>query len=380
MDNSKPSKDLFVPVERGGMDSEKISRPSLSFWQDSFNRLRKNLGAMAGVVTLIVLMLMAAFGPYMNQFDPYEQDLSRSYTPPKIPVLENIGWLGVDGMESTIIEGDSVDAAKNVAKLKLGAANADFIEYNVIDEGGNGTKAKVEASVDVYAAKGIETNHWFGTDSLGRDLWTRTWHGTRISLYIALLAAAIDMIIGVIYGGVSAYYGGRVDNIMQRIIEVLVGIPNLVIVILMILILEPGILSITIALTITGWISMARIIRGQVLKLKNQEFVLASRTLGAPDSRILKKHLVPNVTGLIVINTMFTIPSAIFFEAFLSFIGLGLPTPIASLGTLIDDGFKSLQTNPHVLIFPAIIISMIMVAFNILADGLRDAFDPKMRE
>ncbi|MFG6115578.1 oligopeptide ABC transporter permease [Halobacillus sp. MO56] len=380
MDNSKPSKDLFVPVERGGTESEKISRPSLSFWQDSFNRLRKNLGAMAGVFTLIVLILMAAFGPYMNEFDSYEQNLSRSYTPPKIPVLENIGWLGVDGMESTVIEGDSVDAAKNVAKLKLGAANADFIEYNVISEGGNGEKAKIEASLDVYEAKGIEANHWFGTDSLGRDLWTRTWHGTRISLYIAFLAATIDMIIGVIYGGVSAYYGGRVDNIMQRIIEVLVGIPNLVIVILMILILEPGILSITIALTITGWISMARIIRGQVLKLKNQEFVLASRTLGAPDSRILKKHLVPNVTGLIVINTMFTIPAAIFFEAFLSFIGLGLPTPIASLGTLIDDGFKSLQTNPHVLIFPAIIISMIMVAFNILADGLRDAFDPKMRE
>ncbi|WP_028782054.1 oligopeptide ABC transporter permease [Thalassobacillus devorans] len=380
MDNTKPSKDLFVPADRRGEESEKITRPSLSFWQDSFNRLRKNLGAMAGVVTLIILVIMAILGPYMNQFTPYEQDLGRSYIPPKIPVLENISWLGVDGMESTVIEGESVDAAKNVAKLKLGAANADFIEYKVLDEGGNGEKAKVEASLDVYEAKGLENNFWFGTDSLGRDLWTRTWHGTRISLYIAFLAAAIDMVIGVIYGGVSAYYGGRVDNIMQRIIEVLVGIPNLVIVILMILILEPGILSITIALTITGWISMARIIRGQVLKLKNQEFVLASRTLGSPDSRILKKHLVPNVTGLIVINTMFTIPSAIFFEAFLSFIGLGLPTPVASLGTLIDDGFKSLQTNPHVLIFPAIIISMIMVAFNILADGLRDAFDPKMRE
>ena len=125
---------------------------------------------------------------------------------------------------------------------------------------------------------------------------------------------------------------------------------------------------------------MARIIRGQVLKLKNQEFVLASKTLGAQDNRVLRKHLVPNVLGLIIINTMFTIPTAIFFEAFLSFIGLGLPTPIASLGTLIEDGFKSLQIYPHILLFPAVVISLIMIAFNILADGLRDAFDPKMRE
>ncbi|MBM7554031.1 oligopeptide ABC transporter permease [Thalassobacillus pellis] len=380
MDNSKPSKDLFVPVDLKDSESERLTRPSLSFWQDSFNRLRKNFGAMAGIVVLLILILMAIFGPYMNKFDPYSQNLDHSFIPPKVPVLENIGWLGLDGVETAIIEGETVESAMTTVKLRMGPENAEFVETRVISEGGNGEPAKIEAKLDIYKAKNIETSYWFGTDSLGRDLWTRTWHGTRISLYIAFLAATIDMVIGVIYGGVSAYYGGRVDNYMQRVIEILVGIPNLVVVILMILIMDPGILSITIALTITGWISMARIIRGQVLKLKNQEFVLASQTLGAPDNRILKKHLIPNVTGLIVINTMFTIPSAIFFEAFLSFIGLGLPTPTASLGTLIDDGFNSLQTNPHVLIYPAIIISLIMVAFNVVADGLRDAFDPKMRE
>ncbi|KHE68143.1 oligopeptide ABC transporter permease [Halobacillus sp. BBL2006] len=376
MDNHKPSKDLFVPVDRKDNESEKINRPSLSFWQDSFIRLRKNVGAMIGLVVLVVLILMAIFGPYMNKYGEFEQDLSRAKMPPKV---EALSWLGMDGTLSDVSEAQSLDQAKTKALMRFNNQE-EFINLETLNDGSNGEPAKVKAVYDVYAAKDMKENFWFGTDGLGRDLWTRTWKGTRISLYIAFLAAAIDMVIGVAYGGISAYYGGRVDNYMQRIIEILIGIPNLVVVILMILILEPGILSITIALTITGWISMARIVRGQVLKLKNQEFVLASQTLGSPDNRILRKHLVPNVLGLIIINTMFTIPSAIFFEAFLSFIGLGLPTPIASLGTLVEDGFNSLQIYPHILLFPAIVISLIMIAFNVLADGLRDAFDPKMRE
>ncbi|MFC7062796.1 oligopeptide ABC transporter permease [Halobacillus seohaensis] len=377
MDNHKPNKDLFVPVDTKENEGDKINRKSLSFWQDSFIRLRKNVGAMFGLVVLILLILMAVFGPTLNQYDQYEQDLTRAKMPPKI---DNLGWLGFDGTLSTVQTADTVEEAEQKAYMRFNNQE-DFIDLNTVSGGSEGQPAEVEGVYDVYGAKNMEDqNFWFGTDGLGRDLFTRTWEGTRISLYIAFLAAAIDMIIGVAYGGISAYYGGRVDNYMQRIIEILIGIPNLVVVILMILILDPGILSITIALTITGWISMARIVRGQVLKLKNQEFVLASRTLGAPDGRILRKHLVPNVMGLIIINTMFTIPSAIFFEAFLSFIGLGLPTPTASLGTLIDDGFSSLQIYPHILLFPAIVISLIMIAFNMLADGLRDAFDPKMRE
>ncbi|ELK45206.1 ABC transporter permease [Halobacillus sp. ACCC02827] len=377
MDNQKPSKDLFVPVNTKEQDNEGISRPSLSFWQDSFIRLRKNIGAMIGLFILIALGVMAIFGPYMNDYGQYEQDLSRAKMPPKV---EGLGWLGMDGTLTSVQSAGTVEQAETKAMMRFNNQE-DFIQTKVLNDGSNGEPAEVEAVYDVYGAKDMnDESFWFGTDGLGRDLWTRTWMGTRISLYIALLAAAIDMVIGVAYGGISGYYGGRVDNYMQRVIEILMGIPNLVVVILMILILEPGILSITIALTITGWISMARIIRGQVLKLKNQEFVLASKTLGAKDNRILRKHLVPNVTGLIIINTMFTIPSAIFFEAFLSFIGLGLPTPTASLGTLIDDGFKSLQIYPHILLFPAIVISLIMIAFNMLADGLRDALDPKMRE
>ncbi|MBN9655767.1 ABC transporter permease subunit [Halobacillus sp. GSS1] len=376
MDNHKPSKDLFVPVETTETESEKISRPSLSFWQDSFIRLRKNVGAMIGLAVLVVLALLAAFGPYMNDYGQYEQDLSRAKMPPKV---EGLGWLGLDGTLSDVQSAGTLEDAEQKALMRFNNQE-EFITTEVLNDGSNGEPAEVRATYDVYGAKDMDENFWFGTDGLGRDQWTRTWMGTRVSLYIAFLAAAIDMVIGVAYGGISAYYGGRVDNYMQRFIEILVGIPNLVLIILMILILEPGIMSITIALAISGWISMARIVRGQILKLKNQEFVLASRTLGAKDGRILQKHLIPNTLGLIIINTMFSIPSAIFFEAFLSFIGLGLPTPMASLGTLINAGFQSLQIYPHILLFPAIIISLIMIAFNVLADGLRDAFDPKMRE
>ncbi|WP_221563833.1 oligopeptide ABC transporter permease [Alkalihalobacillus sp. TS-13] len=328
--------ELFQPAHLSNEKSEKIAGPSLSFWQDAWMRLRKNKSAIAGCIVLLALTILAIFGPMMNDFGFDDQKLTRANLPAKVPGLENLG----------IMDGK--------------------------DDMGN----------DMYEMKGIEegTYFWFGTDGLGRDLWTRVWQGTRISLYIALLAAAIDMVIGVIYGGISAYYGGRVDNVLQRIVEVLVGIPNLVVVILMILVLDPGIISITVALTITGWIGMSRIVRGQMLKLKGQEFVLASRTLGSSDNKIISKHLIPNVMGVIIINTMFTIPSAIFFEAFLSFIGLGLQPPLASLGTLIEEGYRNMQIFPHMMIYPSIIISLVMIAFNVVADGLRDALDPKMRD
>ncbi|TCS96909.1 ABC transporter permease [Hazenella coriacea] len=224
------------------------------------------------------------------------------------------------------------------------------------------------------------SEHYFGTDSFGRDLWTRTWYGVRISLLIAFLAAFIDLVIGVTYGSISGYFGGRLDTIMQRIIEVLYGIPNLIVIILMLLIFEPGIVPIALAISITGWIGMARIVRAQVLKLKSQEYVLAARTLGASNARIMAKHLIPNVMGSIIIAVTFTIPSAIFFEAFLSFIGLGIQVPEASLGSLVNDGSKYLQIFPYQLAFPATILSVIMLSFNLVGDGLRDALDPRMRK
>lgn len=221
--------------------------------------------------------------------------------------------------------------------------------------------------------------HWFGTDDFGRDMFTRVWKGTQISLYIAFLAAFIDIGIGIAYGAISAYYGGWVDSAMQRIVEILVGIPNLIVVILAMVVLQPGIVTITFALVITGWVSMARLVRGQVMQLKEQEFFLASRSLGASTPHLIWKHLIPNVVAIAIINLMFTIPNAIFFEAFLSFIGLGIRVPEASLGSLIEDGYKQLQYNPYLLWYPAAVLSLLMISFNLLADGLRDAFDPRMK-
>ena len=220
--------------------------------------------------------------------------------------------------------------------------------------------------------------HIFGADQFGRDLWVRTWMGTRISLMIALVAAILDLVVGVLYGAVSALFGGKVDAVMQRIIEVLVGIPSLIIVILFLMAFPAGVGTIIAALSITGWVNMARLVRAEILKLKNQEFVLASQVLGTSKFNIIMKDLIPNTVS--VTQVMFSIPTAIFTEAFLSFIGIGLAEPQASLGVLINGGYQVLRMYPHVLIFPAIVIVLIMVCFSILGDGLRDALDPQMRK
>lgn len=221
---------------------------------------------------------------------------------------------------------------------------------------------------------------WFGTDNFGRSMFDRVWDGTRVSLYIAFLATAIDIVFGISYGAVSGFYGGRVDDIMQRIIEVIVGIPQLVVLILLMVIFEPGIFSISVSLAIVGWTTAARLIRGQVLRLKEQEFFLAARTLGAGAFRLISKHLLPNVIYISVITLMFTVPSAIFYEAFLSFIGLGIAVPDASLGALMADGAANMRYEPYLLIFPAAVLALLLLCFNLLGDGLRDALDPRMRQ
>lgn len=221
--------------------------------------------------------------------------------------------------------------------------------------------------------------HWFGTDKFGRDQWARIWYGTRISLLIAVVAASLDLIVGVGYGAVSALFGGRVDAVMQRVIEVLIGIPNLIFVILLMMIMPASVWTLIVAMSISGWVNMARLVRAEILKLKSQEFVLAAHVLGTSNREIILKHLIPNTAGVIVINTMFTIPSAIFTEAFLSFIGIGLQEPKASLGVLINSGFQVINSHVYLLLIPAVVIILIMVCFSILGDGMRDAFDPQMR-
>src|SRR5690625_602186 len=333
-DESQITDDLFVHAPYEEEESEELDASPRSFWKESIQRLLQNRGALIGLITIMIITILSIFGPIMNNYAFDDQDLLRSNLPPLVHGLE---WAGFDGTNSH--------------------------------------------GKDVYTDKSLsDAPAWIGTDEFGRDLWTRVWRGTQVSMIIGLVAALLDILIGVIYGGISAFYGGRVDDVMQRVIEVLVGIPNLILIILLILILQPGILTIILALVITGWVNMARIVRGQILQLKGQEFILASRALGASDRQLIWKHLIPNTMGPIIVTLMFTIPTAIFFEAFLSFIGLGIQPPLASLGTLIDDGYQDMQYFSYKLIFPAIVISAIMISFNMLGDGLRDALDPKLRK
>ncbi len=236
------------------------------------------------------------------------------------------------------------------------------------------------ATQDIFAVnKGPSAEHWFGTDTLGRDIFTRCWIGARVSLTIALVATIINVLIGILYGGVSGYFGGKVDLIMMRGVEIIYTIPDLLWVILLMVIMGSGLNTIIIAIAITGWGSMARLVRGQILQMKSSEYVMASQTLGGRFSHIIAKHMIPNIMGPIIIDLTFSIPSAIFTEATLSYLGMGIPVPLASWGTLANDGAKMLQLYPYQLFFPALLISLTMLSFNLLGDGLRDAFDPKLR-
>ncbi|MDB6352190.1 ABC transporter permease [Trichococcus sp. K1Tr] len=333
------TKDLFETASESSMqDKEKISAPSLSFMADSWRRLKKNKVAMVSLVILIIITMSSLFAPVIAPHDPNAQTVQYANMPPKIPGID------INGLNGTV---------------KQNGVVIDKYEASNVPE-------------DVY--------YYLGTDSLGRDLLSRILYGTRVSLFIAFMAALFNLTLGVVYGLTSGWLGGKVDNIMQRILEILSGVPNLVVVILMLLVLKPGISSIIIALALTEWLSMARVVRAQTLKLKNQEYILAARTLGQSPMKIAFGHILPNLAGVIIIQVMFSIPSAIFFEAFLSFIGIGIPAPNASLGTLINDGYKTFRFLPHLMWYPAGIMSVIMICFNLLADGLRDAFDPKMRD
>lgn len=253
-----------------------------------------------------------------------------------------------------------------VALIAIIAPNFSSYEYDLVDTSIQSLKPSL--------------THWFGTDKYGRDLFVRVCQGTQISLLVAGVAVLIDICFGMIYGLISGYFGGKVDTVMQRIQEIINSIPSLVILTLLLVIMKASLVTIIIALMLTGWIGMSRITRAQVLKIKEEEYVLASKTLGAGSLFIIFKNILPNIFGQLIIMSMFSIPNAIFYEAFLAFVGLGVPAPQASLGTLINDGFKSILVNPYMVVIPVVVLAILMLSFNLLADGLRDAFDPTMKE
>ena len=315
---------------------------SQNYWKDALVRFLRNKGAIFGLVMIAIIIFFAVFGPSMTPYTYESQIITEQNLAPRIPFLEKLGIF--DGSETMIL-------------------------------------GEVKLEKNDYVSKGLtDTYYWFGSDTLGRDIFTRVWEGTRISLYIAIVAVVIDVLFGLSYGLISGYFGGKLDAVMQRCAEILNSIPNLVIVTLMILVLSPGLGAIIVALMITGWIPMSRIARAQMLKLKEQEFVLASKTLGASPMRIIFKEIMPNIIGQIITQTMFSIPHAIFTEAVLAFVGLGIPAPMASLGTLISDAYKNFTTHPYMILSPLIVLALLMLSFNLLADGLRDALDPKQKD
>ncbi len=332
---TKPAIDDFTLVGESyirKLDNEQ-EIPQRTFMQDVTSRLLSNRAAIISSVVILIILLLSIIAPILSNRRYDRGIIEHQSLPPKMPIIENIGIL--DG---------SVD--------------------------GN----------DKYENINVDEYYYFGTDTLGRDLWIRTWQGTRVSLYMAFLAVIVDMLLGMTFGIISGYYGGKVDFFMQRIIEILNSIPTMVIVTLLVFILRPGILSITLAIVIKGWIGMSRIARAQVLKLKEQEFILASKTLGSSDFKLIMNELLPNIFGQVIIMSMFSIPNAIFTESFLAFIGLGLQPPLASLGVLISEGFKSFLVYPFMVVIPTLVLAALMLSFTVLADGLRDAFDPKMKE
>ena len=298
---------LFEPLSPEEKTHSEIMRPSLTYWSDAWIRLKRDKLALFGLIVILVILLLAVFGPMLS---PYEYD---------------------------------------------------SMDFMIINEPPN-------------------LSHWFGTDIFGRDIFVRVMYGARISLSVGFLASFISLFIGVIYGGISGFAGGRADDIMMRIVDVIYSVPMMIYVILLMVVVGPGLKSIFITLGISYWAPMARIVRAEIMRLKNEEFILAARVIGASPKRILLRHLIPNAMGSVLVTLTFSIPGAIFTEAFLSFVGLGVSAPMASWGVLSNDAISTLSIYPWQLFFPAAAISITILAFNFLGDGLRDALDPKLRK
>ena len=300
------AQEKFVIKGKNTEKMESISRPSLSFWQDAWRRLRKNRAAFIGLCILTLYVILAIFAPILSKY---------SYT--------------------------AMDAHAMNARPSLA--------------------------------------HWLGTDSTGRDQWVRVWMGARVSLSIGLLAAVINMCVGAVIGGLCGFYGGKLDMIVMRIVDILYGIPSLIITIQVMMVLGKGIGPLVVAMCVVGWIGTCRFVRGEVYRLKEQEFVMAAKVLGVSDFVIIIRHIIPNIVGMLVTNLCMAIPGAIFQEAFLSYIGLGIAPPNCSWGVLAKEGIAYLRIHPHEIFWPAFFICTTMLALNLLGDGLRDALDPKLR-
>ncbi|MBZ9688753.1 ABC transporter permease [Clostridium estertheticum] len=425
----KIEKEQFQHVGKNLAAAQSIKRPSMSYLQDAFRRLKKSKPSIISFWILVVLIIMAIVGPMISKslyghtyrtqnlklqdqtfilsnqrslklssnsvfsYEKYKPNLRKTKLEFKNVKLKNQAGklsfhIGDKSEESyqgdqkeykleitttTSDNWDSIIKKLNIEAEKILKEDPDF-------RGVTFKKSNNNITLETKGEKKFNSKYWLGTDDLGRDLFTRLWEGSRVSFLIAIISVLFTVLFGVVYGGVSGYIGGRSDTIMMRIIEILMVIPDMLYIMLLSIVFPRGVVTITLVLAFTSWMGTAILVRGEVLRLKHSEYVIASQILGADSKRVIFKHLIPNCMGPIIVNMTMMIPRMIFAEAFLSFIGLGVPAPYASLGVLVNDGAKIFYQYPHLLIIPSIVLCLIMLSFNILGDGLRDSLDPKLRK
>ncbi len=377
IDHNIPEEILNIPaeqfelVERESIKDEKFKTEPIGFFKDAMRRMGKSKPTMISMYIIVAIIIAALFVPFFTGYKYDEQNVSFKNLPPKIPGLEHIG----------IADGSRVLTNRKASSLEDPKRFPEGCIIEIVNEYEYKGVPVVDVKVDYYKYLGVPDDqyHWFGTDYLGRDLMTRLFRGTRISLLIAFFSVITNVIIGVIYGAISGYYGGKVDMLMTHFAEVLDGLPYIVMTILFMILLGPGMFSIILALCVTGWIGTSRLIRAQFYRFKGREYVLAARTLGVKDITLIFRHILPNTVGPLITRAMIAIPGAIFSESFLAYIGLGISPPEPSIGILLADGQNVLLQYPNQTLFPAILISLLMIAFNLFANGLRDALDPSQR-
>lgn len=376
-------------LEQSNEAREKIWGRNRSFAGDVWFRFHRKPTAIAGFVIIMLLMLFAFLGPLFTGRSYSEQNLGLVNVSPMMRVFETpdqSGYLYITQNLKLLSVNKDGSLGEQLGKLREDSARQMSI-YNcggaeIALYYGKTPYLVIDPDTLVIAKARTLWNHsyLFGTDALGRDILTRLMYGTRVSLLVAFVAAGVNLILGIVYGGISGYFGGRVDMAMMRVVDIISTIPLTLYVILIMVLMGAGLQSIMVALGTTYWVDMARVVRGQVLSLKQQEFVLAAKTIGSSAKTVLLAHLIPNAMGSILVTVTMLIPSAIFMEAFLGFLGIGLQPPLASLGTMCNDATENLRTCPYQLFIPALVIVLIMFAFNFVGDGLRDALDPKLRK
>lgn len=361
----------FESLNQGNIHDEKFQTKPIGFFKDAMIRLSKSKVSITAATIIGIIIVLAILVPNITGYSYTDQNVNQKNLPPRIPYLESLGI--ADG--SRVLQNRQVASLTDTSRYPEGS----IIEYFNIYESGGVQMCDVRVDYYKYCHVADGEYHWLGTDYLGRDLLTRLFKGARISLLIAVFTVFTNIFIGVVYGAISAYYGGRTDIFLTHFAEVLDGLPYIVVTILFMLMLGSGMFSIILALTVTGWIGTSRLIRAQFYRFKGREYVLAARTLGVPDRTLIFRHILPNCVGPLITRAMIAIPGAIFSESFLAYIGLGIKPPNPSIGVLLSEGQSVLLQYPYQVVFPAILISVLMVAFNLFSNGLRDALDPSKR-